>query len=187
MPSFATSASGPLEPDLRWCSVGSSSRIYGTAILFTACVATFRAWSRRPSRPDTLAGLRSWHSHTTTTCHPSRRRRSEILRSRRTFALNLLVQNSTLDFGKYARRQFLWRCQKQPWTRTTVAYRGSTMSGRPGSSAACRRNRKPIRHNRDRTAISGSVFCDLIRLMFQLRRCGAMRSISALSHSSFQE
>jgi len=53
-------------------------------------------------------------------------------------------QNSAFVLGVVALLHPSWRCQKQPWTKTTALYLGSTISGLPGRSRRCSRNRYPI-------------------------------------------
>lgn len=123
------------------------------------------------------------HSHTTTTLQPASLKAAWFRRSRAAFPSNFSTQKARLLLGVV---QFLHprcRCQKHPWTKTTVLYFGMTMSGRPGSPLPCRRNRYPIRCNRLRTIISGVVSFPRIRLMFQLRR--ALLSRSAMFKHSF--
>ena len=75
--------------------------------------------------------------------------------------------------------QPLWRCQKQPWTKMTVLYLGSTISGLPGRSFRCRRNLYPMRCSKDLTFISGFVSRFFICDMFQLRCSGEIRSATS--------
>ena len=55
-----------------------------------------------------------------------------LRRSLATFFSNLSAQNETRDFGIVALEQDAWRCQKQPWTKTTHFRLGTTISGVPG-------------------------------------------------------
>lgn len=112
-----------------------------------------------------------WISHCqiTSTFQPSFRSLLLFFLSRNTFSSNFFFQNWSLVFGVYARRQPLWRCQKQPWTNMTVEYFGRTISGLPGRFRAFLRNRNPALCRADLTRISGLVFVPLMRLMFQLR------------------
>lgn len=56
-----------------------------------------------------------------------------------------------------------WPCQKQPLTKTTDRLAGSTISGEPGSSFRCNRNRRPAMWSAVLTQISGLVFFGPIR------------------------
>jgi hypothetical protein len=69
----------------------------------------------------------------------------------------LLLQNSTRVFGMYAYLHPACRCQKHPCTKMVRLCRGKVMSGRPGRSRRCRRNRKPARCKDRLTANSGEV------------------------------
>ena len=97
------------------------------------------------------------HSQITITLQPRRVRRCLLFRSRQRFARNFARQKKRLFAGVDAFLQRAWRCQKHPWTKIAILSRGRTMSGRPGRSLRCKRNRKPIRCRRLRTASSGRV------------------------------
>src|SRR5262245_25341902 len=56
-------------------------------------------FSNRARRARSLSGLRSSHSHTTMTRHPSPLSVALVRRSRATFSINLRVQKSTLLLG----------------------------------------------------------------------------------------
>lgn len=124
------------------------------------------------------------HSHTTITCQPRLRNCLATVRSRSMFASNFVFQNLTRDFGMYAYLQPGCRCQKQPCMKTTVFRLGSAISGRPGRSGACRRNRNPSRRRTELTTISGCVSRPRIRDMFVLLCCWV--SLSVMSQSNFQ-
>lgn len=55
-----------------------------------------------------------------------------------------------------------WPCQKQPWTKMTVLYFGSTISGFPGRFLTCKRYRNPLENKNLRTKSSGFVSLLLI-------------------------
>jgi hypothetical protein len=78
----------------------------------------FAALRRDPSLGDirvmASSRFRIWHCHTTTTRQPSFLRLEWLRLSRRQFRLIFSFQNSRLDFGRSARRQLWWQCQKQP-------------------------------------------------------------------------
>ena len=54
-------------------------------------------------------------------------------------------------------RAHLWRCQKVPWTNTTVRDCGKTRSGRPGRVLSCSRYLSPFACKPRLTSISGWV------------------------------
>ena len=54
-------------------------------------------------------------------------------------------------------------CQKQPLTKMTFRRDGKTMSGVPGKSRRCKRNRYPREWRTRRTATSGAVSLPRIR------------------------
>lgn len=148
---------------------------------FSACPASLAARHSQASlaqpllpfnRPRLLISCcssRVWHSHTISTRHPALRRAAAVRRSRATFASNLSDQKRIRDFGQYENLQPAWRCQKQPCTNMMVRYIGRTMSGEPGMSFRCTRNRYPSRWRVDLTISSGRVSVPLIRDMFRLR------------------
>jgi len=111
------------------------------------------------------------HSQIIITRQPSFFKRRVFRRSRSTFRLNFSCQKASLLFGVLACLQPWCRCQKQPRTSITVLYFGSTISGFPGRSFRCSRKRYPIPCSNDLTSLSGLVFSDRIRLIFQLRCC----------------
>lgn len=117
------------------------------------------------------------HSHTVKTCQPADWSSAFFNLSRFTVPENFCNQNSCRDLGVYAYLHPSCRCQKQPCTKMTVLYFGSTMSGLPARVLLWVLNRKPARCNRERNAISGLVSFPLIRDMFQLRFSGVRVSI----------
>jgi hypothetical protein len=122
---------------------------------------------------------RVWHSQITRTVQPSFSRLCRHCRSLMTLALNFWFQKAFRLFGEYVNLQFLCRCQKHPFTKTTVRNLGRTISGQPGSCLTWMRKRKPNRCNKDRTASSGFVSLERILDMFQLRLCFVRRSVTA--------
>lgn len=112
------------------------------------------------------------------TCQPSASSCSPIRASRATFPLSFVSQKERRVDGIVAFRHPACWCQKHSCTKTTAWRAGITMSGLPGNSLRRNENRKPRRCNRERTSFSGSVSRLRIRLMFQLRCSGVMRSIS---------
>jgi hypothetical protein len=86
-----------------------------------------------------LAGEESSHSQITKTRQPPAINAALTLASRVTFLSNFSIQNLVLLFGVVAILQPSCLCQKQPWTKTTVLYRGNTRSGFPGSFDPWRR------------------------------------------------
>lgn len=97
------------------------------------------------------------HSQITSGSQPAVRNDSRTRLSRSVFLANFKRQKSAFDAGVVAWRQPGWRCQKQPWTRTTFRRDGKTRSGRPGRSRRWSRKRYPRRWARRRTIISGRV------------------------------
>jgi len=100
----------------------------------------------------------NWHSQTTSTSHPNRRRRIRWLRSRSTFRRSLACQKALLLAG--IDRPFLQEClcQKHPCTRRAFFFAGNTKSGQPGKLRRCKRNRNPSECSSLRTTSSGVVF-----------------------------
>lgn len=105
-----------------------------------------------------VSAWRIEHSHITATRQPAALRAATFLRSRSTFFSNFSAQNAALVPGVVVYRQPEWRCQKQPWMKTTALYRRMQRSGRPGSFALWSRNRNPAACSALRTRISGDVF-----------------------------
>jgi hypothetical protein len=128
-------------------------------------------------RPDP-----SSHSHTIITRQPFAFRSSVDCVSRAMFRSNFSTQNSVLLFGVVAILHPLCRCQKHPWTKITVLYRVSTISGLPGRSLRCSLNRKPSACNARRSATSGEVFEERIRDMRFDRSDGLRKSIKVPSY-----
>ena len=62
-----------------------------------------------------------------------------------------------------------------------IRYFGRTISGRPGRSVACNRNRKPSLWRAFLTSISGFVFVDRIRAMFAERAAVVLSFGDAIS------
>lgn len=74
---------------------------------------------RRPAEV-LIALFPSAHSHTVAMRQPLRRSSSRARASRSTVRANLSRQKSTFDAGVVAKRHPVWRCQKQPWTKTAA-------------------------------------------------------------------
>ena len=98
------------------------------------------AWSGRPISTGSLASSQSRaprvftaQAHSVTTCQPRFCSSLSTRVSRARFPSILATHHSTFDFGILKSGQFSWPCQKQPWTKTTTPYFGSTRSGLPGS------------------------------------------------------
>src|SRR5690348_15081470 len=64
----------------------------------------------------------NWQAQITTTCQPSFSNCAVTFASRRILDANLSCQNAGLLAGVVVKRQSLWRCQKQPCTKTVVRY-----------------------------------------------------------------
>ncbi len=109
------------------------------------------------------------HSHTVRTRHPSSLSAVTARRSRATFPESLANQNAERVFGSVAFLHPPCICQKQPWTKMAIRLDGRTMSGAPGKSLRCSRNRYPDAKSNLRMATSGRVFLprmpDIIRLL----------------------
>jgi len=123
-----------------------------------------------------MSGFFVSHDQTTSTDHPSASRSVIFRASRAMLSSNFRAQNSARVFGVLAARHPEWRCQKHPCTKITFRRPGNAMSGVPGKSRRCRRNRYPRRWSRRRTAISGSVFFCLTRRMSAFRASGVCAS-----------
>ncbi len=117
------------------------------------------------------------HCHNTRTSQPSCLSFCCVRLSRSTLPSSFFPQNSALRFGSVALGQPGCRCQKQPWTNIAVRYLGRTISGLPGRSLRCNRNRYPIACNNERTKSSGFVSFDLTRDMISLRFFGVKTSV----------
>lgn len=107
--------------------------------------------------PDAQPSHFSAHSHTTRTRQPASDSACIAFASRSRLAVNLASQNSGLVAGNRNSGQPSWRCQKHPCTKTTAFQRRSMMSGRPGRSLACNRNRRPADQSARLTVRSGPV------------------------------
>ena len=125
--------------------------------------------------------LRSWHSQTTMTCHPSASSAESFFASRSALCWSLSCQKPQFDAGIVAFLHPGWRCQKHPRTSITVLYFGRTISGRPGRSFAWTQKRKPCQWRYDRTTISGFVSLPWTWLMFRLR-CSFVKWSMISSH-----
>ena len=80
------------------------------------------------------------HSHITTTFQPSSLSFLYCSLSLLIVLLNFFSQYAMFETGIDACSHPGWRCQKQPFTKTTVLILGRTMSGFPGKSFRCNRN-----------------------------------------------
>lgn len=111
------------------------------------------------------------HCQTVRTRQPAVRKTLTDSASRSRLRTILRVQNPTLLLGN---RPFAQPCpcQKQPCTNTTVRCLASTISGRPGKSFRCNRNRKPSECNSRRTSNSGPVSRLRTLRMIRLRCSG---------------
>jgi hypothetical protein len=107
--------------------------------------------------------LRASHSQISATIQPIAWSASRAARSLSAFRSNLARQKSGRDAGIFPIGQPWWWCQKQPWTKIAIFRLGNTISGVPGKSRRCRRNRSPTACSALRTNISGLVFCPLNR------------------------
>jgi len=126
-------------------------------------------WSAMPARIS--------HSHNSITVHPSFRSSRIVVRSRLRFDLIFGSQYPSLDLGRDPSEQ-VCPCQKHPWTSTIFRCLGSTISGLPGKVLTCTRKRYPSACSKDRIAISGLVFFDLIRDISAERSEGVSVSVN---------
>ena len=120
--------------------------------------------------------LRS-HSQTINTLHPATSSSLRFRSSRAIFPLILGPQYSRLVAGSTLRLQPC-PCQKQPCTKITHFREGNTMSGFPGKSFRCNRNRKPRACSCRRTNSSGFVSLERTAVIVLLRCFGVSRSMA---------
>lgn len=130
-----------------------------------------KAWSllrKASSAARASSGrVRRTHSQTTATRQPMSWSLETARASRAAFAPIFVAHHSVRVLGRQKKRHPAWPCQKHPCTKMTAFQRGRTTSGRPKSSLACSRKRKPARCSQDLTTNSGLVFVprmpDIIR------------------------
>lgn len=139
----------------------------GAAVRSSSPISSSRSLERShlsssSTASSTCCGFLRAHSHSIATRQPARRSATRTALSRSTLAENLVRQNSGRVAGFVVKRQPVCRCQKQPCTKTTAPYFGSTRSGRPGMFFACSRYRKPRACNARRSSSSGAVSLPLI-------------------------
>ena len=97
------------------------------------------------------------HCQTARTLQPERFSSSDFRRSLSIFSSSLRFQYSVFEEGRLDLGHPGCWCQKQPCTNRTPRYLGRTMSGVPGRSFLCKRNRNPMRWSNDLTISSGPV------------------------------
>jgi len=85
------------------------------------------------NRPS-LVGL-IWHSHTVRAFHPIRLNSRRFLASRALLPASLFTQNALRVAGTDCPLRHACRCQKQPWTNTTLRMDGKTRSGESGEES----------------------------------------------------
>jgi hypothetical protein len=144
-----------------------------------------RIFFRRNALPSTLSrsgSLLVLHPQTVITVQPRLRRARRTRSSRFLLARSFSNQNFLLVDGNLERWQPLCPCQKHPLTRIATLSFGIIISGVPGNSRTCRRNRIACRRRKLSTSFSGSVFEPFTRLISQLRFC--FESVSAISASA---
>lgn len=95
-----------------------------------------------------------------------------------TLFFNLGFQYWALLVGFFDRGHPSCWCQKQPCTKMTILYFGSTISGLPGRSLRLMRNLKPSLWRIERIIFSGLVSLLLIRDITWLRFSGEKTSMS---------
>ena len=118
------------------------------------------------------------HSQIIITLYPINLSSSWFFLSLSIFFVNLAFQYSELLLGLEAILHPSCWCQKQPCTKMTVLYFGSTISGLPGRSLRLMRNLKPSLWRIDRIIFSGLVSLLLIRDITWLRFSGEKTSMS---------
>jgi len=128
------------------------------------------------ARASRRAGLIS-HSQTTRGYQPISLSSADTLMSRSTLAASFLLQNSVLVCGSLAFRQSACRCQKQPFTNTTLRFEANTKSGLPGSFLSLTRYRSPCECKNRRTMSSGLVSLPRTLAITWLRFSGAKTSV----------
>ena len=158
-----------------FCDSPSSSNFLSDLNQSKTASAATPAWS----------GFRRVHSQTIAKRHPNDKRASPTILSRSMLAANLVCQYSGCVAGVVAYRQSLWRCQKQPCTKTTAQYFGKTRSGQPLISFACTRYRSPRACSARLNTISGLVFFPLIPDIIRDRALLSTISITALTLATF--
>jgi len=112
------------------------------------------------SRPSDAVKL---HSHNIKTLNPRRLRLRTARASRERFAANLERQNASLFRGTVARRQFVWWCQKHPFTKMAQRFDTFAKSGEPGSAFTFFLYRAPSPRSVRPTRISACVESCLCR------------------------
>lgn len=108
------------------------------------------------------------HSHIVITFHPMLDNSLQLFLSRSTFLRIFGFQYSWLEEGHTNLGQSCL-CQKHPFTKMTVLYLGSTISGQPGSFFTFLRYRNPFEKRYLRTISSGFEFVLRMRDIFMLR------------------
>lgn len=124
-----------------------------------------------------VAGRRVSHCQIVRTIQPVAIRAAVFSASRSRFRCSLGSQNSGRDLGGFPILQPC-QCQKHPWTNIAFFDPGNTISGVPGRSLRCSRNRLPIAWRALRTMISGEVFFERIRAIKALRLDGVRLSVT---------
>ncbi|MNL07429.1 hypothetical protein D3C87_1281030 [compost metagenome] len=125
-----------------------------------------------------FSGLLASHSQITMTRQPKLASSTWTFWSRASFDLNLDSQKVIRDLGVLVALQPGCRCQKHPWTKTTVPRPGNERSGFPGSLGSCSLKRKPILWAARRTRSSGFVSREPIFAIKALR-CGSTGGASS--------
>ena len=118
-----------------------------------------------------------WHSQIMSTPQPISLNSCSCCLSRFMFLPIFASQYALLDFGLFECLQFLCPCQKQPWTNIIFLNFGKTISGFPGRSFRCSRNRYPAAWSSLLTRSSGTVLELRTRAMFSLRFFGVRVSM----------
>lgn len=81
----------------------------------------------------------------------------------------MAAQKEEFVIGTVARRQFVWWCQKHPFTNTTHPPLLFAKSGEPGKERTFRRYDSPMERKHDATLCSADVACVRTRPIHSLR------------------
>ena len=132
------------------------------------CFATdgYRCGPRYSNRLLFISSFRISHSQIMRTSQPASFKLRMFSRSTSMVRENFRSQNDLRVFGIDVPRRHVWRCQKQPFTKTTFRRLEKTISGFPGSDRPWTVYRYPASKSIFRTVTSGLVSVALIRPMF---------------------
>ena len=131
----------------------------------------------------TFSLSRSWHSQTMRTRKPRALNWWHLVASRRLLSCNFCFQKRFLDFGTrepappFVLGQFLWPCQKHPFTKIAHRRVRFARSADPGRSRFRIRYRIPRAATSLRTSSSALVFACLTAFIMRDRVAGETMSI----------